>query len=237
MSCRCRSFVCSVAMAAVSFVMGLQQGEAVVRGGLLKKPVVLQNLRADGSSLYLPLWKTSSMLATLFAGKSVGKRPFRSTGVFELLTEARDAKYAALLLEAADDDTAQPVGKIVLEEDPVQALGLDGPIVHSDGVPCPRGGGSRRRRKVVKRQVPSVASVHIVYDGVEWDVKMLMDTNKVPSIELTPTNLDILCGFVQADVAKAGGGDGPVKQRACRAPKGPRGQREYFINNRWVKKE
>ena len=53
---------------AVPVEFGLLEGEAVVRGGFCKKPVVLQNLMRVNGATFLPLWKTSAELSLLLTG-------------------------------------------------------------------------------------------------------------------------------------------------------------------------
>jgi hypothetical protein len=100
-----------------------------------------------------------------------------------------------------------------------------------------------RRRSRGKRAdlglVPDFAPVLLQHAGkAPWSPLILMETaTKAPAIEVTADNLGRLLELIVEDLQ-----DGAVKRvkhgvdRQGPAPRGNKGDREYFVRNRWVRK-
>ena len=104
------------------FDVELKATEIVLRGGQMKKPVLISGLTCRDGKKYIYLWKNSNDLSKGFAGLPACKRPLANTMVFEKLAQARNVKRSALLAELANDgevsgDELAPAADLDLDVD------------------------------------------------------------------------------------------------------------------------
>ena len=203
--------------------LGLLECEAVLRGGHLTAPVVLQNVHLVGGKQFVRLAQSDKALCQFLCGQCRQFRPFSTCAVFKKMVALR----RAFVLEFLDPSCALPRGG-----DQAAELGLD-------AQEAPRIKKLRRSKKVeaIKRQLPEWFDATLSAPGrPDWHVAVLVESGNVaPCIELTQANLDELLAIVQVERDEASG-DSPKKVASSRSPRGERGSREYWIQSkhRWV---
>lgn len=233
----------------IAFAVGLLSTELVMRGGFLKKPVLLQGLQCEEGKQFLYLWKNSNELSQCFGNALACKRPLVGTVAFEKVLAARNAKYTAMMQELLhggqpDDDEDRPPVDLGLDMDDDELAATAGP---SGGAIVPVGlaklAASRRTHRALKRQLPKTASVSIDMgsDLPPWTPCLLMeDCKKAAAMEVTPHNLEMLFRLVRQDLDVGGikreryGSSHPTGSRP--PPRGPAHARQYAVGRFWVTK-
>ena len=239
----------SVGVGATSEVVW-QGGEAFVLQGLVL---------ADGRKFARLTKDKYSTLNQLLVPASLRKTIFPKTRLFEEITALRNATTKAMVEEllassreeGIDDDDAAASG-----QDPTALLGFDAP---ERKLRAPPRSERRRKEHAARAQLP--ATVEVSYTppagGEPWVFAVVVDvgmeTRKSAAVEVTASNLQRLRGFLAAEIASLAADAAPpplgkaVKARpptqqpvppAKKAPRGTRGDREYFVRSKnvWVRK-
>jgi len=214
---------------------GVSDAELVLRGGYVKKPIVLTQLRTLAGKQFLYLTKQSTQLSSFLCKERVNKHPLAKTFVFERLAKARDDVYKKLM--SAGGDTL-PVAPASQKPDEQDQLGLDDLNATATSL---QDSGKKRPRKKDRIQIAPTATIELpMLGGNPWEVIMLMEpANKSPAIEATEANLQQLFDIVNDEIEhgqvrrpKYG-----IESAGSRPPpRGPRGERQYAVGQKWVTK-
>ena len=215
---------CGMAQREASQVsLGLLDDEAVLRGGHLIAPVVLQNLQVVDGKQFVRLSQTDKALCQFLSGQCKQSRPLSTCAVFKKMVALRQAFVHQFLL---------PCPPFAAEDDHAAALGLDA----EDALGKPKRLRAKRI-KSVKKQLPEWFSATLPTPGrPDWHVTVLVESgNFAPCIEVTQLNFDALLAIVEVERGEASG-ESPKKLASRRSPRGERGSREYWIESkrRWV---
>ena len=234
--------------------------EVVWQGG---EAFVLQGLvLADGKKFARLTKDKHSALNQVLVPAPLRKKVFPKTRLFEEITALRNATTKAMvgeLLAAAREESNDCDDAAASGQDPTALLGLDAPARQPRAPPR-----SERRRKehAAWAQLPATAVVSYTppAGGEPWVFVLVLDVGvecrKNAAVEVTASNLERLRGLLAAETAGLVADAGPpasaprgkaVKARppaqqpvslAKKAPRGSRGNREYFIRskNMWVRK-
>jgi hypothetical protein len=223
--------------------LGTLPTELVLRGGLLKGPVVLTGLQIVMEKQFVVLRKTDKILNGFLTGLPASGRPLAHTLIMEKLQQLRNSKGKDLLAELQNPagEEAGAIVPVVIGE--VDDLGLDIPV---DVVVSVHPVGKRLRGtsiRAARSQLPMTAVVSVERPhGSMWQPVLLLDVaHKAPAMECTAANFQALFELVQADLAegtchrKPYGSDCPLP--VAKAPRRyPDGSREYWVRNKWVRK-
>ena len=207
--------------------IGMLADEAVLRGGHLAAPVVLQNLRVVEGRQFIPLSISCINLCQFLSGRCRQTSPLSKWGVFKRFVALRRSFVHDFLNPAKDQ--VGPGG-----EDHAAALGLDAECEDCPQQPIRR---TRRKSRVVKKQLPAMFDATMPIPGrPDWVFALLLESGtSAPCIEATQANFDALLHIVETERGEAAD-DAPKKQASRRSPRGERGSREYWIESkgRWV---
>jgi hypothetical protein len=222
--------------------LGTLPTEIVIRGGLLKGPVVLAGLSVVLGQQFVTLRKADKVLNEFLTGRPAHLRRLAKTSIFEKLLALRNDRCRDLLAEirqpAGDDAGVMVAGA----EDQKDDLGLDDPgdmLVAANPVAQRRSVSHR----VIQSQLPRTAVVSQERpDGTLWKPVLLVDVaHKAPAMECIAANFRALFDIVQADLA-----DGTTHRKrygsGCPLPvaKAPRhygdGSSEYWVRGRWARR-
>ena len=127
---RPRTALCAASAMALevsAIELGLQPGEFVLRGGLLKGPTVVQGVKTVNGCGFVYLWKTSRWLNEFLAGSMKASRPLSMTTVPTGLQELREEARSERLRSTSGLDGR---GLAPCASDPTAALCLDVPDAH-----------------------------------------------------------------------------------------------------------
>jgi hypothetical protein len=223
--------------------LGTLPTEIVLRGGLLKGPVVLAGLSVVLGKQFVALRKADKVLNEFLTGRPAHLRLLAKTSIFEKLLALRNGRCRDLLAEirqpAGDDAGVMVAGAEGQKDD----LGLDDP---GDVLVAENHVAQRARsvsHRVLKSQLHRTAVVSQEQpDGTLWKPVLLVDVaHKAPAMECVAANFQALFDIVQADLAdgtshrKRYGSDCPLP-----AAKAPRhygdGSSEYWVRGRWVRR-
>eukprot|EP00931_Biecheleriopsis_adriatica_P047758 TRINITY_DN27551_c0_g1_i1.p1 TRINITY_DN27551_c0_g1~~TRINITY_DN27551_c0_g1_i1.p1 ORF type:complete len:310 (-),score=61.63 TRINITY_DN27551_c0_g1_i1:20-877(-) len=214
--------------------LGLEDTEAVLRGGYLAKPLVVQGLEVVGGKKFIRLWKTSPELILLLTQSSSCKRPLSQCQTFTIMQGQRNTMYKELLQQQAQPDA----NKASAEDDSdMEALGLDAPDSGGQKQDDKQPSRSPRDCKKYIAQLPPTIVLKLDHgDLPQWCPEVLLESGATaPAMHLTDENLECLAQFVRAQMQES-----PRKRRAAgeKSPRGPPSARQYFIEGRgWIRME
>lgn len=224
----------------------LTASECVVRGGFLRRPIVLQGCLTEGGKQFMYLWKTSPAIHGIFAPASSCRRQLSKTLVFEELKQARSKRCAEMLKEELEELAALRIGGGNSgAENPTAALDLDKADVspeRGEDTGCGSGARGRRMKKVALAQLPPCVQIVVpLADGGSWEPWVIATTNasEAVAIECTAESLGQLSALLADQQAKQDkeitepAADGGTPQRRARATLqfDARGTALWFIPN------
>ena len=241
-----------MASAAAFGKYGAQEDEAILRGGFLKKPVILTGIiEVDGGS-YLPLVTRSFGLRDLLLPPG----GHYSKTVLDLIDSIRSAAFTRHEQMVADPADSQEAGghqggrdQVHRPEDKAAGMGLDDDDDDEqeadDDTPRKRAWLGRRRmlaRKVRHDSAPRAFTVTVTVNDKDYQLAVAVQDRqtaggrpKPPLIQLSETNFDNMCEMALTMVGKE------VQleiQRvpSPRAPKTTEQGREYYqpSRRRWL---
>jgi hypothetical protein len=227
-----------------SEMVGCAPDELVLRGGQLKEAVLLMGIQDVGVVRFTTLFKNCPKLCQFLTGEAAYKRPLAKSLVFELLASERNK--AMLQLVRVLQEASLPLPPVG-EDDPTAALRLDSepvrPSVAADAIVAAEADEivAARRRGLVG-QLPPYVEVVVHHPGAApWSLRVLVARrNTAASIEATAANFKTLYQCVQHDLQAGTSSRERFRQpegMSRKEPRGDKGAREYWVRNRWVRKE
>ena len=209
---------------------GLIDGEIVLRGGLLPKPIVFADLETIDGRLFCKLSHRSSALVLFLTGQSVCKHPMAHSCLQEVFLQLRHERVLEML--------CSPSGA-PQEEAAVDELDLEDGVESKPGAstPCPKRLCGLKR--AVRAQHPfvtiafpvGIATVHI-------RVATAITLAQPPSFEATQDNFDAIFKWFAEEAPvraeKAAASRSFLPRTAQHPPADCSGARKYFRGDKGV---
>ncbi len=206
--------------------------EAVLRGGHLSQPVLLQGLITRGGAAYLPLWKTHPQLNMFLTRTSSCRRPLAHAAFMRDISAERDRvqdEFKRSWMEGEQDASG---------EDPVDKL--FGGEQDASGESKPKAGRRTKKRGPPLTAIfPETFTLHLQREsGAPWTPRILADSKtKAVSMEC---NVDSLVALFEKAAAEAqdASSEKPRRGKAAKEPQDINGGRYYYMKTRekWIRK-
>lgn len=220
--------------------MGLRPNEGVIRGGYLKKAVLLDNVLLKFGRQFYPLWKSDNVLCAFLAGKNRSGRPLKAVRCFEDMKAAvrQFAENHIKETRAITADTPEEEDAITGSPDPVtpETVGT-------------RHCRARRFRRCDWLTLPEVAQIDMPFAELcpGWKPWCIVDVEaRSVSMEASSENFNALFNIVEyelknpveqdQDEPSGSGHTSPCTGEPSPAPACSPGRKKYLFQEKgWCK--
>ena len=217
----------SAPASAPSFATHLQEGEFILRGGCLEKPLLLtaQDFVSKGGVQFCKLdCKLNAFLALYLSGVPWTKRPLAHSQLQPMLSRFRDEKLRELSNPAA-----------VMQDDGVPPLALETESEASSPVPGDQKRPSQSRRAVLQKHALFARTPFVVVDlqvgDQQFPLRLMVDVARAnPSFEVSSVNFQRLFDWFRLET--------PGRlQRELEAASAPKPERQARTDRVYYRKD
>ena len=209
--------------ALIDFSDQLKNNEFLLRGGLLKSPLVITNLDRVQNRLFCKMCQRKKELRKFFSGQGVKSSLFQFR-VADFLAMFLDDQQDAWGMVATNDDSPQ---------DAVQdGLGRDISDDSTPRAPIKQKFSPQRKKALLKMRPIVIVKFPFREETKRIDVRTVKTKAEQPAFEATFANFRALFCWCQIQVAKAQGAPRPTPPVATHAPRKSAEGSEYYRKQR-----